>query len=258
MVCCHLLFVAVDANADHLGVLHAVIVGDTNASDIGESVKTDIEAVREKILLPAGAHFSSMNLEKLEGNRATPEQARRVLNGLNIGPNDTLFFYYSGHGDQNSGASPWPVLHFGGSTLPVAEAVELAASKGALKVIAIIDACNGTSPRPLPSPSRMPASAPSATAVERLFAFEWGTVIATSSGKGGLSYSAGDGSGSYFTRSFVDTLVEALPKEDPPGWGDLLQEIRRNTADASRAGDEWQDPFFCLSPALDPSGGNSC
>jgi Caspase domain len=84
--------------------LHALLVFDTDASNIGKSIETDKRNIR-KTLLNAFEHGTlkgRCTSTALVGKNATWENIRNYYQTLNINKGDTLFFYYSGHGNLTS------------------------------------------------------------------------------------------------------------------------------------------------------------
>jgi S1-C subfamily serine protease len=88
------------------GHVYVLFVIDDQAKNIGESCTVDSRTMRG--LLENGLPRSAYTLEVLQGSRANVRSIQGYYDNLRgrVTPNDTLMFYYSGHGacDQRSGA----------------------------------------------------------------------------------------------------------------------------------------------------------
>ncbi len=84
--------------------LHAILAADTdcNPPNVGIGVGVDIQGMSK---LLADGLGNRVTITKLTGNQVTANNITRMLRKLQINRNDTVLFYYYGHGgyDRNQG-----------------------------------------------------------------------------------------------------------------------------------------------------------
>src|SRR5438874_4033450 len=78
--------------------VHALILVDSNDPNIGKSVAIDGRDVRNALEEGFKGREKMLSLQVLDGNDATPEAVAQYYRDLPVGPNDTVLFYFSGHG----------------------------------------------------------------------------------------------------------------------------------------------------------------
>ena len=76
---------------------HAVIVGQTSDPSIGTSVNADVGMAID-FANGVGQHFDDSDIKVLTGREATAARVRATISRLDIGLDDFLLIYYSGHG----------------------------------------------------------------------------------------------------------------------------------------------------------------
>jgi len=77
--------------------LHLVILADTLDDTIGKA--DEIDMIRMEKLFEASVPARHLNIVKLSGRNATPQNTLRAIGGLNVAAGrDAVMFYYSGHG----------------------------------------------------------------------------------------------------------------------------------------------------------------
>lgn len=221
--------------------LHAVLIADTSDPDIGASAARDLGRVEQLVDLIA-AQFDDTKIQILRDGDATPAMAESALNRVKTEYDDTVFLYYSGHGDKGPEGSPWPTLTFGDSSISASKLLSITRADVSLRTIAIFDACNGE--RELPS-SRWPASiSADPSAVQEMFRGFTGTIIATSSERPYVSYADSDGAGSFFTTELLTRLTHELGAPDRASWKRALEGASESMREVP------QVPVYKLSPGI--------
>lgn len=217
-----LLFVLC-APASWSQVLHALIVADTTPPDLTPGARISMERA-ENLVLDIGRH-TGMQVESriLSGSRLTPEAVWRAVDDIRPGPNDTVFFYYVGHG-ENSPAGELPNLIVGASESGAVDANSVMSTlerKGQRLLVALIEACNRRRASLTAEDTSMMAgfSSPS----ERYSAFfqnSSGTFIASAAAEGEWAFLSAN-FGGHFTQRFMESLV----RED--SWDLLAAAIKK-------------------------------
>ncbi len=220
---------------------HAVIIGQTNAPDIGASAAADVSMAID-FANSVGQHFDDNHVDVLTGTDATPARVRAQISQLDIGLDDFLFIYYSGHGDSSRrGGSPWPWLAIGIEGYDVLrETRKLVAPR---KLI-VFDACNGTQQMPA---RRKPASGGGfqPAQVERLIKSLRGDVVVASSKAPFVSYADVNGRGSRFSAVFFTTMSDVFSSPaSNMGWSEILN---RTVLQTESVGTMKQTPLFELT-----------
>jgi hypothetical protein len=188
-------------------VLHAMLVVDTNATDIASALQNDLQAMTT--LLDDIADSTGVTVDRLiySGNNVTVENIRHGLVTLSSGANDAILFYYSGHGGRLSDTpSQWPNMYFHkttqGNGMNLSEVFALLTGKGSRLVVVLGDTCNSVLHTPQQVQARQKTSAAKQVAEYRkLFVESRAAILCSSSRPGERSYAAPDGS--LFTQQFV-------------------------------------------------------
>lgn len=113
--------------------LHVVLVGDTNDDNIGRSVEVDLVNLRKLVGAITENTGLTANLQIFQGNQLgvkenSTDQIKQALQTLNVGPQDVVMFYYSGHsGRKHDQESKWPLLAVEGGTARLDRMLDLMA-----------------------------------------------------------------------------------------------------------------------------------
>lgn len=176
------------------------------------------------------------------------------LSALPVRPDDAVIFVFSGHGLQDTAGGDWPILYYcreptaridyDGCGLPVEEVHELLVEKGVRMSLALASCCNHD---PLaetylprirgPDPgSGAPVAATSAGKYFSLLTDFRGHILASASRSGQRAYLT-DAGGSFFLRSFLYALIDALAAEGGGSWGGIMRSTRTRVT-AEQAGQQ--------------------
>ena len=220
---------------------HAVIVGQTSDPSIGASVNADVGMAID-FANGVGQHFDDSDIKVLTGREATAARVRATISRLDIGLDDFLLIYYSGHGDTSRReGSPWPWLAIGMEGFDLLmEANKLVTPR---KLI-VFDACNGSQEMPA---RRRPASGSDfqPAQVARLIKSLKGDVVVTSSKAPFVSYADSNGRGSRFSVEFFSTLVDEFSSSvSVNGWSEILRSTRSRV---ENLGHNKQTPYFAFT-----------
>lgn len=192
-----LLSVSASAQTIHL-ILAADLRGGDQAPDSGVSWRQGIACDAENIksVFLAQVPFRNFRLTEINGEEVTPESILESVKSLEVEPDDTLVFYYSGHAaydDRRDTGHYFQLMTRSGEPTALARTEvlrALGAKKARLNVL-LTDCCNvfADLPQRTTSISRS-ANRPAefSPLMRRLFLAPAGTVDITSSGIGELSF----------------------------------------------------------------------
>ena len=218
---------------------HAILVGDTNDDNIGESVSVDLKNLQS--LIDDIVKHTGLTLygKIIQGNSLNRDKVMKAINSISAGPDDVVFFYWSGHG-FNDGKSVLPTMYLGNQPgLPLLDVAKTIRDKKPRLFIAIGDTCNNQydASRTLPS-SREQAKPEN---YKTLFLKYRGEVLAAGSEakKGGYSYGNKE-KGGYYTNAFFNSLRIELALDGRPSWKALMD---RTTTPIKISGNIVQQPI---------------
>ncbi|RKZ63221.1 MAG: hypothetical protein DRR08_04055 [Candidatus Parabeggiatoa sp. nov. 2] len=199
------------------GTLHAILVADTNDDSIGKSVKIDLGNM-EKLVSEISQHTGILLTGgSISGNDVNKSQILSVVEGLSVGPEDIVIYYYSGHG-HNPGGTAWPAMVLEGGSLPLKTVREKLKAKGPRLLIVMADTCNGFSNRRTFNASR--AGGKKAN-YEYLFLKHKGVITASSSEPGEYSW-GNEQIGGLFTDALLNSLNQELVASNP-SWKAIMK-----------------------------------
>ncbi|MEM1281956.1 MAG: caspase family protein [Chlamydiota bacterium] len=218
--------------------LHTIIICDTYAENIGDSVEADLNRVRAEI--HRAAFYTKLNVrEKIFIDYQVDENVLQWLKNYEVSKDDVVFIFFSGHGYRTDSKTDntWPNLYF----TPVNRGVDfhqltqIIQNKSPKLMIAIADCCNNVLSEAY-APHLMKAH-PLALSYhkpnvknnyEKLFLHSYGSLIASSSTPG--EYSWGTKSGGLFTLALFDSLDHEVNSFNP-SWDVLLTRAQKTVLD---------------------------
>ena len=232
---------SISVKADNVKI-HAIVFCNTDDPKIGEGCQSDQERFAEELGLIETALGSEEDWQVFVGKECNKPNLERALSSLNCGPNDVVFFYYSGHGvhakaDPADGWLPQMCLNYESydqdKFVPVTYVREKLATKPARLSIILTDCCNNeaswVSVKSLISTQK---DAPDVDKIDvaklkKLFYESRGTVIATSSKRGQVSY--GPKEGGCFSVAFWDEMYKIEQGAGNADWNSLIEATKQRT-----------------------------
>ena len=231
-----ILFIVCSFTSIEAATLHALLVGDTHANNIGSAVTKNLKNVEE--YLDEVINHTELKLNKvvLSGDQAT--QISSHLNKFCIGSDDVVFLYMNAHGYRLESAdfsqNPWPSIGFNDNSWLAYEFEDVSRyfeQEEPRLLIGIVDTCNVAIPDHCAPPHVIAVAqkgeddnSPEFNYSNMSFLFEEsrGVVMAASACPGQFSYS--EDNGSVFTIFFLASL-EIMATSDGPilalGWEDF-------------------------------------
>ncbi len=224
--------------------LHAIIVCDTLAPGIEQSVRADLYTLKNRI--KTISYFTGLELNEtiFDGTSLTSNSLFTVIEQMTINPEDVVIFYYSGHGyrtESKSSENPWPTLYFSRQNRGVDfyALTEKITNKHPRLFISLSDCCNniildGYIPEVGVSRALKPMAHLSYEARERfnyetLFLSHQGTLIISSSKYGEFSW--GTRYGGLYTNAFFENLDLEVRNAQNPSWSAILERTNLDVDD---------------------------
>lgn len=236
-----LCYVCSTTKADNVKI-HAIVFCNTNDEKIGESCQNDQERFTEELGLIETAIDCEEDWQVFVGDDCTKPNLERAISNMNCAPNDVVFFYYSGHGvhaqaDPADGWLPQMCLNYQSydqdKFVPVTYVRDKLKSKGARLNIILTDCCNNEANWvTVKSVISQQKDAPNTDAIDiaklkKLFFESKGTVIATSSKRGQVSY--GPKEGGCFSVAFWDEMYKIEQGAGIADWQSLIEATAKRT-----------------------------
>lgn len=213
--------------------LHLIIVAQ-NDSDIGSpkdlvTMKNLAQEIKDNV--------DGLTVRTLQLNSASASKSviRNKLFSANIGSNDIVWYYYSGHGKNYDG---WPRTDE--QKIPLTWVHNQLKDTRARLTLATYDICSWHSPVASPPSDIRPKS----TFYGLLFMQAKGNIIMASSAPDQHSYGHPQ-SGGIFTNSFIDAL------RANSNWDDVLVDAKRQTASLAREIGKAQVPIYDNQSRMD-------
>ncbi len=230
--------------------LHAIFVIDTNDKNIGSMVARDLGIVGDEIQRIAQATGLTLKDRVYKGGDFTIDNVKNAVNSLSAGPDDVIFFYYSGHGFRTPPKkSDWPYFYFHSErAIDFGWVAETLSAKGARLAISLVDACNNVVNVQVREEQKgIGATADKAVnGYKELFLRHKGWVAGASSIPGETSTATA--SGSLFTISFLSALRHEIAGPTP-SWKPLMDSAagKRLTHRGSNGKVYSQQPFYKMN-----------
>lgn len=246
---------------------HAIIFANTQNNTIGESVQVDYD--RMGIEFATISSFIGYKLQKYyyQGtpNRFNARNLNKVLNEIQCGSNDIVFFYYSGHGLRAANErTPYPemVLKVNepinvSDLYPLHNVYQQIKAKHPRLTIVFGDLCNSTDESFYRDYNNNRGATIRSVEIcdiyKNLFLNVKGGLIAASSKPGHTSgcarFNDGTHAGGNFTASFLQILGEIVSQGRMANWNDLFANTQQLCQRISHVDDlgEKQTPIYSLS-----------
>jgi hypothetical protein len=201
--------------------LHAIIIADTDDPSIGVSVGKDYDKNLALMRAVAANTGMALDLKAISGAQLTMTNVKAAIAGLAVGSNDTVVFYYSGHGYRLwKKQDKYPYLYISQDGLDFNQVVGQLRAKKPRLLLAVTDSCNEyADKRPEARAFAMKRAAPQPN-YRRLWLEARGEIVIASSSQGEFAW-GDDAKGGYFTARFHEAHGREILKPTP-SWDDLL------------------------------------
>ncbi len=214
--------------------IHAIILVDTCDGTIGAQLENNLVMVSELFNNLSRTTEIPLHLYTFTGYDLAPENLFETIEQLSVEADDTVIFYFAGHGyrtylkdEQNN---QWPNLYMGPYSVAVDffDVTQRLREKNPRFLLAITESCNSylsyeTAP---PMVKELPKLANIAKNFRKLFIETRGVIMMSSSIPGEYSWIYPNGGA--FTLEFTRNLNNALFYGAEVGWGKILNKTRRN------------------------------
>ncbi|MFZ5628670.1 MAG: caspase family protein [Spirochaetota bacterium] len=205
--------------------LRVLIVADTNDRSIGKSVVTDVnnfEAFARQIASRTGL---ILDMKTIKGNDLKSKNITSAVNSLKAEKDDTVIFYYSGHGFRTQQVKTrWPLLYIpdaGQKGVDFQWVIDTINAKNPRMLLAISDSCNNYIDMPQAGINSRAMLEDSDEAWRKLFVEYSGRIYASGSTVGQMSFGQ-DAVGGAFTSRFL-SIVRSEVKKSDASWDHIMQ-----------------------------------
>jgi hypothetical protein len=202
--------------------LHFLIIADTADQSIGSSVGADVSNMEKKAREIASASGMRLNLRTIKSPEFNSDSTLKAVQQISPAANDTVFFYYSGHGYRTRETrTKWPIMYTK-RPLPGVEfqkVIDILDQKNPRLVIALGDLCNSFSDQSERSSNLRAFAEIEVSNYKKLFVNFSGRVYASGSKPGQYSFAMEDGGA--FTNQWLQALGNELRAPDP-NWKRLM------------------------------------
>lgn len=250
---------------------HVITFFDTNDRKIGPGMVTERKITINEIQTVAGVLEGAgydVEYHDYYGTKCGKANLTRVINGLNIGSNDIVFFYYGGHGGhaENNASDPFPQMCLGEAYetnfVPVSWVRNVVMRKNPRLAVILTGCCNNiargiTIKKLFAQSSDYTFMAPSDnTAIRKLFLETKGLVQMTSSKLGQFSWCTT--AGSYFALALWEYINESAKGKVSADWKtictNIYNEISAETFRDTDGTTYKQNPYYEIKAS---TGGSS-
>jgi len=216
LVCLITLFVAFPMGVS-AATLHAIIAVDTEDGTIGPSVRVDLGKMQGLVNNISQYTGLATAGRAISGNELNRRNIMSAVEGLSVGSDDVVLFYYAGHG-YNPSETAWPAMNLSGDDLPLKTVRETLKAKNPRLLIVMADTCNA----PGSGGGFDARDAGKANNYKVLFLKYRGTITASSSEPGEYSYSNAT-IGGFYTNAFLNSLTTELVSNQTPSWDAIME-----------------------------------
>lgn len=199
--------------------MHLIFVADTNDPGIGASVRQDMEDVTNLLNKASRELGVSFESHRLYGNNFDKSSIISKVNSLSVSPKDIIFFYYSGHGyNETSTYNKFPNMSLDNVDMGLASIHQSLKKKNARLTLTFGDLCNSI-PRSrdgAKNESEVPFKSGflfDSEKLNRLFIQSKGDFISTSSKKGEWSFCISNSNGTQGNGQFTNAFINSFTKE---------------------------------------------
>lgn len=235
--------------------LHAIVVCDTHADEIEDSVEADYRNIRKEIKRISKYTKLKARIKRFTGKKVDSDFLDTVKK-LKVKSDDVVLFYWSGHGMRfESQEDPWPVFDFEHDSQVVSQntVTEELMSKNPRLLLSITDCCNDYAAKSALVTYKRDKQI-SKENYHTLFLDSSGTYIATAASPGEVSFGLNGNSsdmdlpaGGFFTNALLESLYEETSQTNPDISWEMVFEIAVNKTLEYQLRDEY-DPYIYHYP----------
>ncbi len=234
-VCC----LATSFGAASAQTLRLITVGDLRGNDSSSwrtTIGKDVKAIRDYFERTAPEGGFEFACYEVDGDMATPNAIRSKISEISAGKDDTIVFYYSGHGanDPEREGQYLQLSDENGKSAYIfrSEVRDLLQAKGARLIVLITDCCN-----PVMSLDGIYVDSPKGSEdgalFHQLFYVPQGILDYTTSTFGQYSFTGKNGNNSLGTYALLTALNDlAQEKETVVTWKDVVVRATKLSDDA--------------------------
>jgi hypothetical protein len=235
LLCLSIFFSLFCFSLEAASTLHLVFVCDTTAHNISDSVKTDLYLMKKEMRKVASLADMAVKDYILQGSKVNTENLIKSILNVRSHRDDTILFYYSGHGfrfEDDVSNLPNFFLTPKKQSVSYNYILNTLLMKEQRLLIAIADCCNNTIKEAEGSdqkglfymlPKNLSVKEYQKRNAATLFRKAKGVVITTSSRPGQFSIALIPFGGCY-SLSFLQSLNDMLNSPFPSDWETLLDQ----------------------------------
>ena len=243
--------------------LHVVVFCDTNDESIGENKESERKLTMNEMQTIAGyleSYGYDSEFTECFGNNCNKRNLLQVVNGLQVEPEDVVFFYYGGHGShaENDAGDSFPQMCLGEdyeeNWVPVTLVKNIIQKKNPRLAVILTGCCNketrGVSIKSVVAEGGdyTYESLVNKEAYKKMFLESTGVVMMTSSRLGQYSYSGKEGG--IFCLCFWATMEYIGENGLAPDWNTLCETVKQTvsrTPITTNEGIVYQEPYYEIS-----------
>lgn len=239
---------------------HAIIACNTTDAKIGPGMVSDMNHMNNMVQTIQAMLDCESDLMVFDGKTCTKANITNYINNLEVGRDDVILFFYSGHGTHaaRNAEDPWPQMCMNTSIeslfMPVMSVDKLLANKQPKLRIILTDCCNVEDSRVSVKPKLTQLSGPTSLkdfntdAIKKLFLGNKGKVMMTSSKLGQYSHSCNYYDiGSIFTNYVIEAFDE-IGQGISPTWEAYCKAVHDMTlAHEFENKSIKQEPYYMVS-----------
>lgn len=207
--------------------LHTIIVVDTDDPSIGKSVLIDATAMESEVRSISVNTSLKLNPKVFAGKNLIRDDVLEYLKRLQIKSDDSVIFFWAGHGYRtNSKSSKWPALFFGWHQkgLDFKQVIKIIRDKKPNMALIMADTCNNViDEESAPSfKDRFLFSNDYSKGYKALFRDFHGIVVTTSADVGETA-KGNTATGGYYTHAFLNSLRNEIYNSKRYSWEAIIQ-----------------------------------
>jgi hypothetical protein len=214
--------------------LVAVIVADSLDKSIGKAVAKDAERLKQTLEDGFSKDKDRLIMHPIDGDKVTPDDVLGFIEKLAVDKQDTILFFYSGHGAWDNTKGQYLQMYSGPGDkkgdLFRATLLDKLKAKNARLTVVVTNICNAEAESRAPL-TRDLTRPPNFQVLRRLFLVPAGLVDLTSAQKGEYAWNRTGGPvlGGLFSICFIDLLRAELKPGQAMNWAVAHEKLQKST-----------------------------